>query len=303
VKALVAALFASILSGGGPALSGPAPELAVTFDDLPVHGPLPPGVDRLQVAQAIIAALKSAGLPPVYGFVNGAHLSDGADAAAVLPAWRAAGFPLGNHTWSHLNLNGRTAEEFEREVAENEPVLEQAMAGGDWRWLRYPYLAEGDTPEKRAEVRRFLGRRGYRIAGVTMSFGDYAFNDPYARCMARGDNAALARLETAYLDAAAAEVRRARVMSKAAFGRDIPYVLLMHIGAMDARMLPRLLALYRSEGFSFVTLPQAERDPFYAPDVQPAGLDGPDTLAAALAARGQPAPTAGDLGWLDGVCR
>jgi hypothetical protein len=37
--------------------------------------------------------------------------------------------------------------------------------------------------------------------------------------------------------------------------------LLMHIGAFDARMLPRLLALYKASGFRFVTLPDAARDP------------------------------------------
>ena len=31
-------------------------------------------------------------------------------------------------------------------------------------------------------------------------------------------------------------------------------------------MLPRLLALYRTRGFKFVTLPEAERDPFYVID-------------------------------------
>jgi hypothetical protein len=30
-------------------------------------------------------------------------------------------------------------------------------------------------------------------------------------------------------------------MSEQLYNRDIPYVLLMHIGAFDARMLPRLL--------------------------------------------------------------
>ena len=41
------------------------------------------------------------------------------------------------------------------------------------------------------------------------------------------------------------------------------YVLLMHIGAIDAEMMPRLLDLYRSKGFDFRTLPQAESDDFY----------------------------------------
>jgi len=48
---------------------------------------------------------------------------------------------------------------------------------------------------------------------------------------------------------------------KAQFGRTPPDILLMHIGAFDARMLPRPLALYKANGFRFVTLPRAAKDP------------------------------------------
>jgi hypothetical protein len=37
----------------------------------------------------------------------------------------------------------------------------------------------------------------------------------------------------------------------------------MHVGVFDAEVLPRLLQLYRTKGFEFVTLPEAERDDFY----------------------------------------
>src|SRR5689334_19819541 len=81
------------------------PEIAITVDDLPVHGPLPAGETRLGTAEKMIAALKAAGLRGVYGFANGgfAEANPGSDAA--LTAWRKAGFPLGNHSWSHANLN------------------------------------------------------------------------------------------------------------------------------------------------------------------------------------------------------
>ena len=75
-------------------------------------------------------------------------------------------------------------------------------------------------------------------------------------------------------------------LSKALYGRDIPYVLLMHIGAFDARMLPRLLALYREEGFRFTTLPEAERDPAYAADVDPSLPPEPVGLVAKARAKG-----------------
>jgi lysophospholipase L1-like esterase len=254
------------------ALLDPAPELAITIDDLPVHNDLPPGMSRLDVAKSIIASLQEAGVPQPYGFVNAAPIAKDGSLQAVLDVWRAAGFPLGNHTWSHANLDQLTVADFESEITRNEPAIQ----GGDWRWFRYPFLVEGKDPKKRAEIRRFLKERNYRIAAVTMTFGDYEWNGPYARCMAKHDDAAIAELEASYL----AEAREAVDLSRKA-SPNSPYVLLMHIGAFDARMLPKLLAQYKAEGFRFVTLPEAERN--YDDAVTPP-LPSPQVDTARLAA-------------------
>jgi peptidoglycan-N-acetylglucosamine deacetylase len=277
--------------------------LAITFDDLPATGPSVPGETRMDVAVKIIAALKAAHVPPIYGFVNGVSLTADSTADKVLPAWRAAGFPLGNHTFSHIDLNAMPEAAFEADVLKNKPILQAQMAGQDWRWLRFPYLSEGETPEKRAAARAFLHAHGYRIAAVTMDFDDFAFDDPYARCLAKGDHQAVARLEQAYLQAAANAADYSRLLSTSTFGREIPYVLLMHIGHIDAQILPKLLAQYHAEGFTFVTLDQAMRDPFYAADYDLAAPPATDNLATAMAQHGKLVPPEKtDLGWLDKLC-
>ena len=266
------------------------PQIAITFDDLPAHGPLPPGETRMEIISKIIAALRAARVPPTYGFVNGQLLERQPADAAVLKAWRAAGNPLGNHTWSHMNLDEHSLEEFEGDITANEGTLTDWTAGEDWQWLRFPFLAEGDTPEKRAGIRSFLLEHDYKIAGVTMSFGDYLWNEPYARCEAKGDTKAITLLKKSYLAAADEDTDYRRAISHALFGRDIPYVLLMHVGAFDARMLPRLLDLYRSKGFQFVSLNQAESDDFYNEDTNLRLAPGPDTLEEVMAERHLPSP-------------
>jgi peptidoglycan-N-acetylglucosamine deacetylase len=285
-------------------LPAQAQQIAFTWDDLPAHGPLPPGETRVEIGRKLISAMKAEHLPPVYGFMNGAFLEHEPAAAPMLTEWRAAGFQLGNHTWSHMNLNTSALADWEADLEKNEPMLEKYAQGGDWRWLRFPFLAEGDTPEKHAEMREFLAARGYKIADVTMSFGDYMWNEPYARCAAKNDTAAIAQLETSYLDAAAADADFRRAMAKALFGHDIPYVLLMHVGAFDARMLPRLLKLYREKGFTFVTLQDAEKDPFYRVDVDLSSPAEPDSLEGAMHANGLPLPPRLHLSVdLNAVCR
>ncbi|HEY2468010.1 MAG TPA: polysaccharide deacetylase family protein [Terracidiphilus sp.] len=281
----IVAIHAALLSWGAN-----AQQIAFTWDDLPAHSALPAGETRVEIGRKLITAMKEAHLPPAYGFVNGIALEREPASTPMLKEWRDAGFQLGNHTWSHMNLNTSTAAEWEADLVKNEPVLQGYAGGGDWHWLRYPFLAEGDTPEKRAEARKFLGERGYKIAAVTMGFGDYMWNEPYARCVAKKDTAAIGQLESSYLDAAAADVDFRRAMAKALYGHDIPYVLLMHVGAFDARMLPRLLQLYREKGFSFITLEEAEKDPFYRSSVDPLLPQAPDLLEVAMHEKGLELP-------------
>jgi peptidoglycan/xylan/chitin deacetylase (PgdA/CDA1 family) len=281
-----------------------AQEIAVTFDDLPAHSVLPAGETRLEVANQVLRALRRAHVPPTYGFVNGVLVQQQPDTIGVLGAWRAAGNPLGNHTWSHMNLNQNALGAFENDITHNEQLLQLQMDGGNWHWFRFPYLAEGDTPEKQMGVRASLAQHGYKIAGVTMSFGDYEWNEPYARCSEKKDDKAIAWLQSSYLRAADDNIRYERGLSKQLYGHDIPYVLLMHIGAFDARMLPRLLDLYQRRGFSFIPLDQAEQDPFYKYDVNPSLLPGPDTLEAEAADKHLPMPQREDFSKkLDAICR
>jgi peptidoglycan-N-acetylglucosamine deacetylase len=241
-------------------------QMAVTIDDLPVHGPLPPGITRLQVAQSILATLKREKMPPVYGFINAARVEEDPSTLGVLTAWRAARQPLANHTWAHLDLNKESPEEFALEVSRNEALLQSVMGKEDWHWLRYPYLHEGDTLEKRRAVRAWAFAHQYKIAQVSMDFEDYLWNAPYARCMAKHDEASIQKLHASYLSVADQYYGVFRQLSQLVYGRDIKYVLLMHVGAFDARMLPELLALYREKGVRFISLPDAMSDPAYRDD-------------------------------------
>ena len=264
-------------------------QIALTFDDLPAHGPLPNGGDRLVIARTILAAL-AAHHAPAFGFMNSSFGAGDPNSPRVLAEWRSAGLPIGNHTAGHINLDTVGSTAFLADARRNEPPLAAVAGSSDWHWFRYPFLAEGQHPRARDTVRAGLRARGYRIAAVTMSFGDYAWNDAFARCTARHDPTAIVALETSYLAAARAQAQRSRDLARAALGRDIPYVLLLHLGAFDARMMPRLLDLYARMGFGFTTLRKAEADPFYE-ESRNLSQPGPTaTLEATAHAKGLPIP-------------
>jgi peptidoglycan-N-acetylglucosamine deacetylase len=236
--------------------AAPAPVLiALTFDDLPAHGPLPPGETRLSVAAAILATLKAHRVHEAYGFVAGSFGAGEPDAAQVLAAWRAAGQPLGNHSWSHANLDTVDADRYNADIVRNEAIIAPLMTGHDWHWFRYPYLAEGTDPARRATVRAFLAANGYRIASVTLNFDDWAYNEAYARCVAKNDAPAIAQLEQRWLKAALVSLEQSRAATRSG----TPLTALLHIGAFTAHMLPALLTQWEKQGARYISLARAAR--------------------------------------------
>ena len=177
----------------------PHPVVALTYDDLPAAGDLPPGETRAGIAARLTSELKAAHLEGTYGFVNAKKLDNNFDSQQALHIWVDAGMNIGSHTWSHPPLNDLTPQEFEAEIEKNEPALNEYAQTRDWRWFRYPFLWEGDSLEKRRAVRAYLAAHHYRIAQVTLDFEDYAWNDAYARCTATKDTASLQWLHDSYL--------------------------------------------------------------------------------------------------------
>jgi peptidoglycan/xylan/chitin deacetylase (PgdA/CDA1 family) len=265
MKSLLRILFSSFLLLSGLCLLCSAQKLAITFDDLPLNGALPPGVTRADTARDVLAILKKRHVPPVYGFINAKKLEGNADGAEALKLWAAAE-PVGNHTYSHMDLEQNPAEAFEREIDENEPALELLEAKDNWHWFRYPYLHEADTVEKRRAVRAYLKGHGYRIAQVTLDWEDYLWNTAYARCAEKKDAKSMEWLRSSYLSTASTFLDLGREQAKLIYGHEINYVLLMHLGAYSSTILPDALDLLKQKGFKLVTLEEAESDAAYEGD-------------------------------------
>lgn len=284
----------------------PAQQIALTFDDLPNHGALPAGMTRADVARSILKTLQKAKAPRVYGFINARQLEAKPEDQEVLKLWRAAGFPLANHSYSHMDLHANQAEDFERDVIANETALRSLMGDEDWRWFRYPYLREGDTLEKREAVRAFLVKRGYRIAQVTVDFHDYAFNAPYARCVERKDSEGIDGLKAAYLKAASEALSIQQNLAREIYGREIKHVLLLHIGAFETVMLPHLMTLLESQRFKLITLEEAHTDDAYKSDPGLAMTYGDTLLGQMVRAKKLKPPQRGYeslMKQLDAACR
>jgi peptidoglycan/xylan/chitin deacetylase (PgdA/CDA1 family) len=299
-------------AGEGSKPSEPTPsgriDVAITVDDLPEHGPGVPGQSRLAIHQAFVAAFRAHHVPPVYGFVVGHGLEEHPEDRAALDAWLAGGNPLGNHTRTHPDLKTTSVDAYLADADANEPLLRElthATSDQTWKVFRYPYLQEGTDLASRARIRAHLLGRGYRIAEVTVDFYDWAYNEPYARCLGKRDEHAVAALKQSYLDEASAALHWSDEAARALVGRPIAQILLLHIGAFDSLVLGDLLSLYEKEGVHFISLEEAMKDPIYTEEPKaPKGWEG-TFLAQVQEARNIESPREPLLpeGLLDALCR
>jgi peptidoglycan-N-acetylglucosamine deacetylase len=204
-----------------------------------------------------------------------------------------------------MDLDTNSVGSFEEDIIGNEQTLKESMSSDDWHWLRFPFLHEGDTQDRHRAVYGFLSEHGYKVAEVTISFGDYAYNAPYARCLAKNDQQGIEELKKNYLEGASDSLQQSRELANAVFGRDIKHVMLLHIGSFETTMLPHLLDLLKERGFHLITLAEAESDPAYSmhPDL-PGNWDG-TFLEQSILARHLSLPRNSDakLTKLDAVCR
>ncbi|MBI2026611.1 MAG: polysaccharide deacetylase family protein [Deltaproteobacteria bacterium] len=274
-------------------------KIAITIDDLPSHANVPQGLNRVEIARKMLSVLKKYNVPEVYGFMCAKRILNEPDLIDVLKLWRSSGYPLGNHTYSHKSLTRSSAEEFKKDIIDNEPILKQLADDTNFKFFRYPYLHEGNTQEKRNAVRKFLVKNGYNIAHVTVDFEDWSWNDPYARCVAKNDKESIMWLRKTFLRNATDKLERAEKISKYLFKRPISHILLLHIGAFDAEMLESLLLAYKIKGAKFVSLTGAINDNIYSYDPQWVFDHGAEFIYQIMKSRGLKSSDIGLKPYLD----
>ena len=261
-------------------------EMAITVDDLPSHGQLANGTTRLELTEKMLKIFKKHQVPEVYGFINAERVFRKPELKSVLEAWVAAGYPLGNHVYSHPDLNKNSIEDFQTEILQNEPILKELSGAYNWKMFRYPYLHEGETLEKRNAIRKFLFANDYQIAQVTIDFEDWAWNDPYARCKNSDNSKAIKRLRKSFHEGARWSLTHAQKIAEGLYQRPIKHILLLHVGAFTTDQLDELLSYYKQQGVRFIPLSEALKDPIYAHDPKQADVRAAEFTYQVLRERG-----------------
>ena len=205
--------------------------VSITVDDLPyvsrTHTALTlTDVNHArQVNRKLLVAFKKHRVP-VTGFVNegrveGLGLKAGAQ---ILRQWIRKGLDLGNHTYSHSDVNELSVPQIEDEILRGETTVALIMkeAGKRPEFFRFPMNHTGDTKAKHDAIAVFLTQHGYKLATCTIDNSDYLFNDAYVRILAQKDEKTAKKLRLEYLAYTSSEVDYYASLNKQVLGYEPP---------------------------------------------------------------------------------
>jgi peptidoglycan/xylan/chitin deacetylase (PgdA/CDA1 family) len=184
---------------------------------------------------------------------------------ALLEQWLDAGVELGNHTYSHIDLNKNPEPACEDDLIKGEVVTQRLMKehGLTERYFRHPFLRTGATPEQKHQFDDFLKSRGYIVAPVTLEDLDWAYNTAYRQALKDGDRNEAKGVLDAFLTQVETDINYYEKMTQTLFGHPIAHVMLMHSDELNALMLDKVLAKFEAHGYKFITLEEALKDPAY----------------------------------------
>lgn len=236
-----------------------AQTVAITIDD----GPSTASTPRLNAQQRNQAMLDALARHKVQAalFVTSGYGAATPEGLPLLQAWSKAGHVIGNHTVTHPDLHKVDLAAYQREVLECDRLI--SPLPGYRKWLRFTYLREGNTPEKRDGMRAFLREQGYRNAYVSLDTSDWRLNDELVKLLSANPNADLAPIRSAYLAHIRQRAEAYRALSQQLQGRDIAQLLLLHHNLINALWLDDVITQFKDMGWTIVSPDKALEDPVY----------------------------------------
>lgn len=271
VACLLLAGGGSLSYGQGGATARPVRrEVAVTFDDLPGVA-MPPGrrCDTQALAEMngkLLRSITAHRIPALGLVVEGRLCESRRDALPrLLGMWLDAGLGLGNHSFSHPDLNRTPLAAYTSDVIRGETVTRRLLEqrGSRLKYFRHPFLHAGNDPDTKRAFEKFLAGRGYTVAPVTVDNQEWVFAEVYAAAVGRGDEATAARVGSAYVAYMEEIFDFFERWSVEVVGYEIKQVLLLHANPLNADYLGQLALMMKRRGYAFISLDEALTDPAY----------------------------------------
>lgn len=246
-------------------------KICITFDDLPMVR-VQDRDERRAITDQILSALDEFDVHAA-GFVIGDNIEGDFD---LLRSWLEGGHVLGNHTYSHTDLNEVPAGLYIQDIKKGQAAIEDVLAevGQTGRYFRYPFLHYGNTYQAKKTVADYLEKEGYAVAHVSVDTDDFAYNLQYEKIYQSADSIEYIRLGNEYIDHIMERLHESEKLADDLLGRKIKQILLLHANRINGAYLSDLLGELSAEGYKFISLDEALADPVYSIPESYAGPQG-----------------------------
>lgn len=245
------------------------PQIALTMDDFNWQNPI--YQDATSRNKSILDTLNSHSLKAAL-FVIGRNIESG-EGKKLLAAWNSSGHLIGNHTYSHQNLNAPTmsVQVYNDDILRAEKLLSEFT--GFKKYFRFPMLKEGDTVAKRDEVRSFLDQHKYRVGHVTIDTSDWLITSRLTDRLRADPSADVKPYRDFYLSHMWDRAQYYDSLSRRVAGRPVKHTILTHYNLLNGLFLNDLIEMFKEKGWQWIDAADAFTDPVFAakPKVLPAG--------------------------------
>ena len=253
-----------------PAIAGkPAPQFSITMDDFFWQNPVK--LSSVERNEAILGTLKAQSIKAAL-FVVGRNVEKD-EGKQLLASWNSAGHMIGNHTYSHRELNSSNTDIkfYEDDILRAEALLTPFSQFR--KYFRFPALKEGDTAEKRDAIRAFLAQHGYRTGHVTVDNSDWAIDRRLTTRLQKDPNANVKPYRYFYLEHMWSRADYYDQLARRTVGYQVKHTVLVHFNLLNGLFLNDIIEMLKSKGWQPIDAAEAFKDPVFAakPKVLPAG--------------------------------
>jgi peptidoglycan/xylan/chitin deacetylase (PgdA/CDA1 family) len=231
-------------------------EIAITIDDLPLVASQMNNQANQQRSterfSKIIQAFTNNQVPAT-GFIIAGAIEKGQ--WVFLEQFRKAGLSLGNHTYSHRSAHQLSAQKYIADISRADKVIAPLLT--EPKYFRFPYLDEGNNIAK-PQIQQFLAENHYIVAPVTIDSKDFEFNEQLYHVPYRAREKYVNQLKKRYLSYVWNQTLKTEKKAK---GKSVKQILLIHANLLNSYALNDLIQMYKKNGYTFITLTEALKNP------------------------------------------
>ncbi len=245
------------------------PQIALTFDDPNTESS--GGMTWIEKDDAILNTLQNNGLKAAL-FVSGKRINS-AEGINLLNRWSDKGHMICNHSFSHSYFHSKkiSLSDYENDFLKCDSIIKEIK--GYTKLYRFPFLKEGNTPEKRDGFRQFLHDKGYKMGYASIDASDWYIDGRMNDTLKLNPDFDIKPFKEYYISHIYNRAMYYDSLSVLLTGRHVKHTLLLHHNALNAKFLDELITFFKSNGWQFINANEAYEDEIFKllPDIMPAG--------------------------------